>query len=496
MSDLLQQAALYYMQGRIDESLAAFEQVILLEPKNAAAYTNYSVVLRAAGRLEEACRNSELSLRLNPDDAVAYGNYSIVLMDLGKLADALNACEHSIRLNPANAETYSNLGMILKQLGRVNDAVTACERAISIEPGHVGAYTNYAIALNEQGQKEKALAAFKQVARLNPDNAHAYINLAGVCKGLGRKKEAIEACEQAVRLSPHDARIYTSYGITLKEFGFDEEALSAYDRAVNIDPKCAAAHYNRGELLRKLERHNEAVAAYKTALRFSPGMVDAEYSLASMGAGVIPAQSPARSTKEFFDNYADHFDDKLVNELNYRTPKHIHNLVSNALPHDKRELDILDLGCGTGLCGALFNEQACKLIGVDLAPRMLSRADERGVYTELAQGDVCQYMENSTSVFDVILSADVFVYIGDLEECFSLVHAHLKPDGLFSFSIEINQDGKDYVITSMGRYAQSPDYIRRLSNENNFSEAASEEVVLRHDEGQPVPGLIFVLRKQ
>ena len=46
-------------------------------------------------------------------------------------------------------------------------------------------------------------------------------------------------------------------------------------------------------------------------------------------------------------------------------------------------LDVLDAGCGTGLCGALVAPFARRLLGVDLSEGMLAHAMEKSVYHEL-----------------------------------------------------------------------------------------------------------------
>lgn len=49
-------------------------------------------------------------------------------------------------------------------------------------------------------------------------------------------------------------------------------------------------------------------------------------------------------------------------------------------------LDILDLGCGTGLIGSWFKDYARKLVGVDVSPTMLDMATKKGCYHELRRG--------------------------------------------------------------------------------------------------------------
>src|SRR5207248_233908 len=77
-------------------------------------------------------------------------------------------------------------------------------------------------------------------------------------------------------------------------------------------------------------------------------------------------------------------------------------------------LDVLDLGCGTGLCGALLRRWARTLVGVDLSPGMLEKARERGCYDRLEQGDLVAVMRTMPArSFDLIVATDVLIYIGD-----------------------------------------------------------------------------------
>lgn len=56
------------------------------------------------------------------------------------------------------------------------------------------------------------------------------------------------------------------------------------------------------------------------------------------------------------------------------------------LTYLNQSLDILDLGCGTGLIGSWFKDYARKLVGVDVSPTMLDMATKKGCYHELRRG--------------------------------------------------------------------------------------------------------------
>ena len=154
---------------------------------------------------------------------------------------------------------------------------------------------------------------------------------------------------------------------------------------------------------------------------------------------------------------------------------------------DRGPLDILDLGCGTGLVGAaLANLAACatrsnavgggsqvlplawSLSGVDLSQRMLDVARRRGGYAALHCADIEGWLAQAPRAhFDLVVAADVFIYLGELSTVFAAVARCLKSGGGFAFSVE-SCDGADWRLLSSGRYAQSDAYIDRLAAENGF----------------------------
>jgi predicted TPR repeat methyltransferase len=134
------------------------------------------------------------------------------------------------------------------------------------------------------------------------------------------------------------------------------------------------------------------------------------------------------------------------------------------------------------------------MAGVDLAPRMISAARRRGCYHELAVGDIATALRPCVASFDLVLAADVFVYIGDLAETFGLAAIALRPAGLFAFSVEAHE-GEAYVLGPTRRYQHSLAYVRKLAAEHGLTEAHAQRSVLRTDAGAEVTGWIVVLRK-
>ena len=156
---------------------------------------------------------------------------------------------------------------------------------------------------------------------------------------------------------------------------------------------------------------------------------------------------------------------------------------------------MLDLGCGTGLCGMPFRDIVKRLTGVDLSPRMIRKARERGIYDELLLGDLLTPLQGRDARYDLIVAADVFIYVGDLSAIFAACKIALRPGGLFAFSTEHEADAPSYVLRTSGRYAHPTEYIRTQAHEVGLTEFSIEQAIIRQEEGNPVAGQIFVFQQ-
>ena len=82
-------------------------------------------------------------------------------------------------------------------------------------------------------------------------------------------------------------------------------------------------------------------------------------------------------------------------------------------------LDVLDLGCGTGLAGGWVKDYCKTMTGVDLFSQMIQGARKKNLYQETYVMGINDYMSGCEKQYDLIVAADVLSYIGDLEETIS-----------------------------------------------------------------------------
>jgi predicted TPR repeat methyltransferase len=214
-----------------------------------------------------------------------------------------------------------------------------------------------------------------------------------------------------------------------------------------------------------------------------------------MLAACTGSEAVSRAPEEFvtqeFDHFAESFDE-VLRKLEYRAPALLASALRRVDGEPRGELDVLDAGCGTGLCGPLLASYARRMVGVDLSSKMLEHAREKRVYDELVTGELTAYLERQSAAFDLIVSADTLVYFGALEDVVKAAAGALRPGGLFVFTLEAASWDTVTVphnIQTHGRYNHREDYVRRvLIDAGLHPEIGHAE--LRLESGTPVAGLV------
>ena len=208
--------------------------------------------------------------------------------------------------------------------------------------------------------------------------------------------------------------------------------------------------------------------------------------------GLRPARAADRYVRVLFDEYAESFEDHLMLDLRYAAPNLVFDIVSDRLG-DKR-LQIVDLGCGTGLCGPLFRPFTAEMVGVDLSPRMLQIADRKKCYDQLIESEIFEFLAAQDRVFDLCLAADVFVYFGDLDELFCAIANTLRSGGYLAFTVETTERA-GWVLQRNGRYAHSDEHVENCARSTGLQAVKRKTAVLRMQADRPVDGTVWLLRK-
>ncbi len=347
------------------------------------------------------------------------------------------------------------------------------------------------LAHYQAGRFEAADRDFGASLSRLPGRPSTLTNLGATRLKLGRPEEAAQLLQEALQQEPANAEALGLLAAALAELGRREPALAAIRRSLEREPASGAGWQLRATLARELGRLDEAAAAYRQALAHGADAELARFGLAGVQAeAAAPTAPPRHYVESLFDAYADGFEEHLAAVLQYQAPQ----ILVRGLAR-QRFGAALDLGCGTGLCAPLLRPRCGRLDGVDLSGRMVERARDGGLYDEVVQDDLAAFLQHTGRRYDLLVAADVFIYVGALERVFEGAARVLEPGGEFCFSLEAADEPHGPVLRPSLRYAHSGDYIRTLAASCGFELQRIERHDLRIDAGQPVPGLFAWLRR-
>ncbi len=405
------------------------------------------------GKLEAAGNCYRAVLKAEPDNANATHFLGVLMQQRGKGAQALDLIRKSISLDPQVAPWHNNLGNVLLGQERFDEAAGAYARCSELDPSNREVLNNLGVLLRRLQRPDEAEQALKRAIALDPDFADAYTNLASLCSLLDRDDEAFVHFAKAVALTPHDA----------------------YARRLLI-----RAYGETG-------RFEEGRKALRQWLEAEPTDPQALHLLAAYGGAEVPDRASDAYVKDEFDGFANSFDAKLA-ALNYRAPQYIGEAAARLLGAPQAQGRILDVGCGTGLCGVYLRPYARSLVGVDLSANMLELARARGGYDRLVKSELVAFLEHGAGEQELVVSADTLVYFGRLDAAFAGVKKVLRAGGHWIFTLEAHADAADFNLRAHGRYSHARGYVASELERAGFDAIDMREVVLRSECNEPVAG--------
>lgn len=305
------------------------------------------------------------------------------------------------------------------------------------------------------------------------------------------------------------ARLYMSRStgdlIADRRYGYARSCFDARDyagaadvvrAALELAPGFAPAWALLGEAEAALGNREAAIDALLKALAIEPeDVLGVSITLARLGA--LPQASALTNgyVRTLFDRYAGAFDAHLTGHLDYRAPAQIVDALDRLMP-GRSFASCLDLGCGTGLMGAAIRQRARHLTGLDIAPAMVAKAGEKGIYDALAVAELTEYLAGQAeNEHDLILAADVMVYIGDPAQVLAGAARALRPGGAFVFSVQAGDAvmPEGFLIGADSRFAHDPVFLRGRAADAGFTITLFEPATTRREAGAAVPGYLVAL---
>jgi predicted TPR repeat methyltransferase len=355
---------------------------------------------------------------------------------------------------------YNIRGTRYANLGQLDTAISCYEKALSIKPNYVEAHYNLGFTLQRLGQLDAAVRSYKKVVAIKPEYAEAHSNkILSVVYFFsnGQIPDAIDTLEALIKDNPNDALLFNMCGGCFASLGQLDMAVKNYEKALSIKPDYAVPQHMLNSLI-----------------------------------GYTSKEPPKEYVKNLFDDFAERFDESLVDQLEYRLPFLIKELILKLGPTGNKFKKVIDLGCGTGLSGKGLRDISENLTGIDLSRNMVAKARKLEVYDHLIEGDIIDILSTSPEKYDLFIALDVFIYLGELTTIIKTVRDCCNKNALFIFSVE-SQMGDGYSLLKSARYSHSERYVLKTASDG-FKLIESQAVNLRKEKDGWIVGKIFILQ--
>ena len=341
----------------------------------------------------------------------------------------------------------------------------------------------------EAGHLPRSLDLILRARALAPRTARVHYLLGLYYTDTRQVKLSLDAFEEALRLDPANAKAHNNRGSALEQLGRAGDAEAAFRQALTLDTRLAQPYINLGHLLEQRGARQDAAAVYAQAI---DNGLDREmfeqYRAAAIG--LQTDASPATWIRATFDNFAPAFDQKL-RSLGYRVPEDLADMLLPVLP---ARVDILDLGCGTGLCGMAFASRKSRLVGVDLSEKMLQQAKARGVYDEVVVAEATEYLKAACPRPSTSSSLPMCSFISvrwkplrrDGTRAELRRHVRLLHRGAVGARLHAASDGSLRALARL----RSPPSARRIRRRR-----APTPTVVRKEADRPLAGRLYVLTR-
>lgn len=411
----------------------------------------------------------------------------------------LTAAEKGLRAildaEPEHAEALHYAGVLSHHRGDSKRAVELIRHSLEIDSSQVGAHNNLGNILRALGQTQEAVESYFEALKIDPYYSDSWCNIGVVMRNLGNLEQAVQMLVYAVEFNPNHAESWHNLGMNLANLGQIEKAAEALQKCAETAGD--SRWYPPGMhayILAALGQNKAAEEILTRYLERDPGHETANHMLAAL-RGENLARASEGYVRAHFDGFANDFDAVLKN-LDYRAPEIVAERVGQLLGDGPPFAEVLDLGCGTGLCGVLIRQMCQRLTGVDLSRGMLRRAAKREVYDKLEEAELCGYLDAwPEGGCDLAVCVDTLCYMGELEPVFAGLRHALRPGAPFVATVEAHDDDPGYHLTISGRYTHAASYIRAAAEAAGLAVTGMEKVVLRKEMGQPVNGLVFTLTR-
>ncbi len=412
----------------------------------------------------------------------------------GRLSEAAVTLNQLVAAYPNDGRIYVAGWQLANSANNLDAAYQSAERAVALAPMSGTPYYCLSHTQQKRGDIDAARQNIDKALMMAPDNLRFREHAVNLANAQSDHVDAEKHLRLAFAQNENIPGIKTMIGNCLRYQSKLEESQEWLTEAIVLTPNDADAQHGLAMIAYLRDQTADAIKHLELALLQRPNDEGFLY-LRAVFNGETPGHQPEAMARGLFDRYAKAFDLHLVGALKYRVPQIVSKMILSNYPD--RNLNILDLGCGTGLVGAALGPIGGYFVGVDLSLPMLQQAEKHKVYSRLHHVNLLDALAaTDASEYEVIVAADVLIYLGGLDvairDCFKV----LKPGGWFYFSCELaSEGGADFVLHKSMRYAHTISYVKQLLASCGFASPMIDEIDLRMEKGSVIAGFLVAVQK-
>lgn len=208
-----------------------------VDPNKLSARLSEASALRNAGRVPEAIAAYRDVLALEPNLPDSWYNLGWLLRRNGQPSDALKAYEEALARNITGPEeVWLNIGVLhADDFLKPDAAIEAYEQALKLKEDFVPALFNLANTHEDLGQVERAVALYQKILEVAPMEAEPLARIANISRPTSLEDGIVKRVDEArVRQdipAASRASLEFAFGRMLDFLGEYDAAFAAYERA-------------------------------------------------------------------------------------------------------------------------------------------------------------------------------------------------------------------------------------------------------------------------
>jgi arylsulfatase A-like enzyme/Flp pilus assembly protein TadD len=221
---LIQQAQGCDFEGKYEEAVDIYKQIVPLIPDAASSYVGLALAQARLKRFDEAIQTLQLGIARIPDSVVLLSRLGHTYLVTNRFQEAYDTMAKVLQLDPKYVEALTVEAGVMDTFGKKEEARRFYERAIAIEPNNLFLRMSYAMNLASSGLIDRAIDAYKKLCEDYPEDASLRQYL-GIAYGLkGDYPSAIEILKQAVTIRPTPTA-YFNLAVAYRNTGDIKEAV-------------------------------------------------------------------------------------------------------------------------------------------------------------------------------------------------------------------------------------------------------------------------------